>query len=95
MRPFDITRNAISNWSDSELNALAVAIKQATDACRDRTPEQFSGDDLIAYVNEELFPYLKGFKQRATCPDTIEYKIGEIFGEIKNKFQSGYSLATP
>jgi len=25
-------------------------------------------------------------------PNTIEYKIGEIFGEIKNKFQSGYNL---
>jgi hypothetical protein len=50
MRPFDITRNAISNWSGSELNALAVVIKQATDACRDRTPDQFSGDDLIAYA---------------------------------------------
>ncbi len=51
-----------------------------------------TGDDLIAFVDNELFPYLKGFKQRATSPDTIEYKIGEIFGEIKNKFQSGYSL---
>jgi type I restriction enzyme M protein len=28
----------------------------------------------------------------ATSPDTIEYKIGEIFSEIKNRFQSGYSL---
>jgi type I restriction enzyme M protein len=51
-----------------------------------------TGDDLIDYVNRELFPYLQGFKQRASSPDTIEYKIGEIFGEIKNKFQSGYSL---
>ncbi len=51
-----------------------------------------TGDDLIAYVDQELFPYLTGFKQRATAPDTIEYKIGEIFGEIKNKFRSGYSL---
>ena len=51
-----------------------------------------TGDDLIEYVNDELFPYLKGFKQRASSPDTIEYKIGEIFSEIKNKFQSGYSL---
>jgi type I restriction enzyme M protein len=51
-----------------------------------------TGDDLIDYVDDELFPYLKRFKQRATGPDTIEYKIGEIFGEIKNKFQSGYSL---
>ena len=51
-----------------------------------------AGDDLIEYVNRDLFPYLQGFKQRASSPDTIEYKIGEIFGEIKNKFQSGYSL---
>ncbi len=51
-----------------------------------------TGDDLIEYVNGELFPYLQGFKQRATSPDTIEYKIGEIFGEIKNRFESGYSL---
>jgi len=51
-----------------------------------------TGDDLIDFVNRELFPYLKGFKERADGPDTIEYKIGEIFGEIKNRFQSGYSL---
>jgi type I restriction enzyme M protein len=51
-----------------------------------------TGPDLIAYVNGKLFPYLQGFKQKADNPDTIEYKIGEIFGEIKSKFQSGYSL---
>ena len=51
-----------------------------------------TGPDLIAYVNGKLFPYLQGFKQKADSADTIEYKIGEIFGEIKNKFQSGYSL---
>src|SRR5215203_1545557 len=27
-----------------------------------------TGDDLIAYVNRELFPYLQGFKTRATSP---------------------------
>lgn len=51
-----------------------------------------AGDDLREFVDAELFPYLKGFKQRASRPDTIEYKIGEIFGELKNKFQSGYTL---
>ena len=50
------------------------------------------GDDLIDFVNRELFPYLKGFKERASGPDTIEYKIGEIFAEIENRFRSGYSL---
>ena len=51
-----------------------------------------TGDDLVEFVNGDLFPYLQGFKTRATGADTIEYKIGEIFGEIKSKFQSGYSL---
>ncbi len=51
-----------------------------------------TGDDLRDFVNAKLFPYLHGFKQRATGPDTIEYKIGEIFGEIKNRIQSGYNL---
>ena len=51
-----------------------------------------TGDDLLDFVNGELFPYLAGFSQRASSPDTIEYKIGEIFGEIKNRAQSGYTL---
>ena len=50
------------------------------------------GDDLTGFVNQKLFPYLTGFKAKATGPNTIEYKIGEIFGEIKNKIQSGYNL---
>ena len=51
-----------------------------------------TGDDLRDFVNGKLFPYLHGFKQKASGPNTIEYKIGEIFGEIKNKIQSGYNL---
>ncbi|MGH8041531.1 MAG: type I restriction-modification system subunit M N-terminal domain-containing protein [Rudaea sp.] len=52
-----------------------------------------SGDDLRDFVNAKLFPYLHGFRQRASGPNTIEYKIGEIFGEIKNKITSGYKKA--
>lgn len=51
-----------------------------------------TGDDLRDFVNLKLFPYLHGFKQKATGPNTLEYKIGEIFGEIKNKISSGYNL---
>jgi len=50
------------------------------------------GDDLCDFVDRKLFPYLHGFKQKATGPDTIEYKVGQIFGEIKNKIHSGYIL---
>ena len=51
-----------------------------------------SGDDLRDFVNLKLFPYLQGFTQKATGANTIEYKIGQIFAEIKNKIQSGYNL---
>ena len=51
-----------------------------------------TGDDLKDFVDQKLFPYLKKFKADADKPDTIEYKIGEIFSELKNKVQSGYRL---
>ncbi len=49
-------------------------------------------DDLTDFVNNKLFPYLKRFKLLAHGADTIEYKSGEIFSELKNKLQSGYNL---
>jgi len=51
-----------------------------------------TGDDLTDFVNNKLFPYLKKFKHSADSADTIEYKIGEIFSELKNRLQSGYNL---
>ncbi|SRR6056297_148842 len=52
-----------------------------------------TGPDLIQFVDQKLFPYLAGFKQTAADnPQSIEYKIGEIFSELKNKIQSGYIL---
>ena len=51
-----------------------------------------TGDDLRDFVNQRLFPYLERFKERASGSNTIEYKIGEIFGEIRNKISSGYNL---
>ena len=51
-----------------------------------------TGDDLLDFVNSELFPYLKKFKDNLTGIDTINYKIGIIFSELKNKVGSGYSL---
>lgn len=51
-----------------------------------------TGDDLSDFVNGKLFPYLKKFKTSAESSDTIEYKIGEIFSELKNRIQNGYNL---
>lgn len=50
-----------------------------------------TGDDLRDFVDGDLFPYLHGLERRSD-PDTLEYKVGEIFGEVKNKIRSGYNL---
>jgi type I restriction enzyme M protein len=50
------------------------------------------GKDLIEFVNEKLFPYLREFKATTENTKTITYKIGEIFSEVKNKVQSGTTL---
>jgi len=51
-----------------------------------------TGDDLVEFVNQKLFPSLKHFKDTAVSPDTLEYKIGEIFSELRNKINSGYNM---
>lgn len=51
-----------------------------------------TGDDLIAFVRNDLFPYLAEFRRSARGPRTIEYKIGEVFTELQPKFRSGYIL---
>lgn len=51
-----------------------------------------TGDDLRDFVNFQLFRHLASFKQTADNPRTIQYKIGEIFSELRNKIQSGYAL---
>ena len=45
------------------------------------------GDDLIEFVNDELFPHLQDLKNDDAAD--LEYKIGEIFAEIKNRMQNG------
>jgi type I restriction enzyme M protein len=83
-KPYEFILDEAHRWS-------AWAAPKLADGSVDRD-NALIGDDLIGYINNQLFPYLQGFKGRATSPDTIEYKIGEIFSEIKNRFQSGYSL---
>lgn len=54
--------------------------------------QALTGGDLKEFVDHNLFPYLKKFKADAVRADTIVYKIGEIFSELKNRIQSGYNL---
>jgi type I restriction enzyme M protein len=70
---------------------LTWAAPKAKDGTLDHH-KALTGDDLREFVDKKLFAYLQGFTQRATGPNTIEYKIGQIFSELKNKIQSGYNL---
>ncbi len=54
-----------------------------------------TGDDLTEYVNNQLFPYLKGFANSAATgadPKSFTYKIGAIFQYLDNKVASGHTL---
>ena len=51
-----------------------------------------TGDDLVKFVNQTLFTSLQQFKKSAASSDTLEYKIGEIFSELRNKINSGYNM---
>lgn len=69
----------------------AWAYPQTKDGSLDMN-KALTGDDLRNFVNNELFPYLRGFRKRADNAATPEYKIGEIFTELNNRIQSGYIL---
>ncbi|MCD9004999.1 type I restriction-modification system subunit M [Luteimonas sp. XNQY3] len=51
-----------------------------------------TGSDLIEFVNGKLVPHLKSFKDSTVQADSLQYKIGEIFSEVSNRFRSGYTL---
>jgi len=54
--------------------------------------KSLTGPDLKKFVNDKLFTYLSSFRNKAESFDTLEYKIGEIFSELQNKLQDGYTL---
>jgi type I restriction enzyme M protein len=73
-----------TNWAAPKITNGGGALKIDHNA--------LTADDLTGVVNNKLFPYLKKFKLSAQSADTIEYTIGEIFSELKNRVQSGYNL---
>ena len=47
MRPLQVTRNSIANWSAIESAALGVTIEHAAAECAARDPKTFAGEDLV------------------------------------------------
>ena len=61
----------------------------------DGTPDHLNcmtGPDLQQFVDTRLFPDLRKFRETASSANSLEYKIGEIFAELRNKITSGFNL---
>ncbi|TBR78826.1 SAM-dependent DNA methyltransferase [Campylobacter novaezeelandiae] len=67
-------------WAAPKTNEGKLDVKNA-----------LSGSDLLSFVNNELFPYLKSFKDNENFK-SIEYKIGGIFEFIDNRIANGHTL---
>lgn len=87
----DLTGNEYTSIIEKEYKWEEWAVPKTNEGKLDEH-RALTGDDLKEFVDHKLFPYFKKFKANATSPDTLEYKIGEIFNELKNKMQSGYTL---
>lgn len=87
----ELAGKTYKNIIDSKFSWEVWAAPKTPDGKIDHS-KALSGDDLKDFVDQKLFPYLKKFKHEAINSATIEYKVGEIFGEVKNKIQSGYTL---
>ena len=87
----ELSNKTYSPILSNEFSWETWAAPKKTDGSLDYNAAK-TGDDLKDFVNTELFPYLKSFKSVANDANTLEYKIGQIFSELSNKLQSGYSL---
>ena len=83
-KPYKRILNGFYRWS-------SWAAPKKSDGTLDLV-NAMTGDQLADFVEQKLFPELKKFKETASATNTIEYKIGEIFSELKNKIHSGYNL---
>ena len=79
-------------WAAPKLRRAQLSKDGTTSERVEVDHNALTSDDLTDFVNGKLFPYLKKFKTSAESSDTIEYKIGEIFSELKNRIQNGYNL---
>lgn len=52
------------------------------------SPSKGDGVALKAFIDDQLFPYLKSLKTTGKNMDSLEYKIGEIFAELRNRIHN-------
>ena len=53
--------------------------------------EKLQGQDLIKFVNDDLFPYLESLCKYSGT-ETLAFKVGKIFSGIKQMIEDGFNL---
>lgn len=53
--------------------------------------EKLQGQDLIKFVNDDLFPYLESLCEYSAT-ETLAFKVGEIFSGIRQMIEDGFNL---
>jgi hypothetical protein len=94
VRPVEVTRHAIANWSEIEQASLAIAIKQASTACAARQPGDYSGDALADLIRlcalGQAWPVVERasgryIEQKTTRPRLAEVYAAKIDAELHLK----------
>ena len=90
-RSLDSVRRPVQNWSDAEIAALKVAMGQANTACLARNPDQYTGEDLLAYAQLCAFAHVWEPVQKAAT----NYLIAQSAASPEEKLTGfpGLSLA--
>lgn len=85
MRPVEITRRSIANWSQTEQASLAVSIRQASDACAERSYDTYSGNDLADYARlcslGQAWPVVILAANRYVGDKANETRLAEVYAE--------------
>jgi hypothetical protein len=55
MRPLEVVRASLGNWSEAELGALAVGMHRAREACDAVKPDDYQGEDLYDLAHLRAF----------------------------------------
>src|SRR5882762_11897799 len=80
--------NANLPIGDSSSSKIGAPKNPAVDHNKAKT-----GDDLRDFVNLKLFPYLHGFKQKASGSNTIEYKSAKFSAKSKTRSRAATTCA--
>jgi hypothetical protein len=86
IRPLELTRRSMSNWSDTESSALLVSMDHAKADCAARDPQAFNGADLIDLAKlcalGQNFPAVIDASNRYIAADEPKVQLTQAYADL-------------